>query len=223
MDINAIIEANGNLYQTWFPNEDIKLSYRLLSIHEYKVFRSLREAGVYSEFELWEEVFDRCFIGKTSLLSENISAGLTLSVGRLILYLSGDCDQETLKQDLGALRMSHPPDSVFEYMRSVIMTVFSYKIEEMESWARPTFLRNFTIAENVLSKQNPDYERLDLSQIKTVEEVMQERSGNKTDHGIDFAADNRAIRKAMGPLDIEEAQQGKLSRGQLRKLIQMRR
>lgn len=222
MDINAIIEANGNLYQTWFPNEDIKLSYRLLSIHEYKVFRSLREAGVYSEFELWDLVFERCYLGNPLLLSDNLSAGLTMSVGRLILYLSGDCDQETLKDDLAVLRRQHPSDTVFEYMRSVIMTVFSYKVEEMESWPRPTFLRNFTIAENVLSKQNPEYEKLDLSQIKSVEEVMQE-SKKKQDHGIDFAADNRAIRKAMGPLDIEEAQQGKLSRGQLRKLSQMRR
>jgi hypothetical protein len=221
MDIDAIIEASGNLYQTWFPNEDIKLSYRLLSIHEYKVFRSLREAGVYSEFELWDLVFERCYIGNYRLLSDNLSAGLTMSVGRLILFLSGDCDQETLRDDLAVLRRQHPSDTVFEYMRSVVMTVFSYKIQEMESWSRPTFLRNFTIAENILSKQNPDYEKLDLSQIKTLEEV---RSESKRDqgHGIDFAADNRAIKKAMGAFDIEEAQQGKLSKGQLRKLSQRR-
>ncbi len=218
MDIDAIIEANGNLYQTWFPNEDIKLSYRLLSIHEYKVFRGLRESGVLTEFELYDTVFERCFLGNAHLISENISAGITISVGRLILYLSGDCDQDTLRYDIQAVRIQHPADTVFEYMRSVIMTVFPYKIEEIESWVRPKFIRNFTIAENVLCKQNPEYERLDLSQIKTAEEVAEEQSKKKTGSGIDFAAENRSIRKAMGPFDMEEAREGKLSRGQLRKL-----
>lgn len=221
MDIDAIIESNGNLYQTWFPNEDIKLSYKLLSIHEYKVFRGLRSAGVYSDFELWELVFDRCYLGNTSLLSDEISAGITLSVGQLILYLSGDCDQETLRHDLQSMRINHPSDSVFEYMRSVVMTVFNYKVEEMDAWTRPTFLRNFTISENILSKQNPDYEKLDLSQIQTLDE-LENKNKKKPSGDIDFASENRAIRKAMGPFDIEEAQQGKLSKGQLRKLSQMR-
>jgi len=223
MDIDAIIESNGNLYQTWFPNEDIKLSYRLLSIHEYKVFRGLRTSGILTDFELHETIFERCFLGNASIISENISAGVTISVGRLILYLSGDCDQETLRQDVALIRSQHPADTVFEYMRSVIISIFPYKIEEIESWARPKFLRNFTIAENVLCKQNPEYERLDLSQIKTAEEVMEEQKKKGGSSGIDFASENRSIRKAMGRFDMEEAQQGKLSRGQLAKLSQIRR
>ena len=223
MDINAIIESNGNLYQTWFPNEDIKLSYRLLSIQEYKVFRGLRASGVLTDWQLFDTIFERCYLGTSYLISENISAGITISVGRLILYLSGDCDQDTLREDIHTIRAQHPADTVFEYMRSVIMTVFPYKIEEMESWPRPKFLRNFTIAENVLSKQNPDYERLDLKQIKSAAEVAAEESKKSSTSGIDFKGDNRAIRKAMGPFDIEEAEQGKLSRGQLKKLSQVKR
>tara|TARA_B100000427_G_C15435166_1_gene562610 strand:- start:415 stop:1095 length:681 start_codon:yes stop_codon:yes gene_type:complete len=222
MDIDAIIESNGNLYQTWFPDEDIKLSYRLLSIQEYKVFRGLRASGVLTEWELFDVIFERCYLGNAYLISENISAGITITVGQLILYLSGDCDQETLREDIMSVRMQHPADTVFEYMRSVIMTVFPYKIEEMESWPRPKFLRNFTIAENVLCKQNPEYERLDLKQIKTAEEVAEENKKKSSGHGIDFAADNRAVKKAMGPFDIEEAEQGKLSRGQLKKLSQVK-
>tara|TARA_B100000131_G_scaffold321606_1_gene372801 strand:- start:26933 stop:27604 length:672 start_codon:yes stop_codon:yes gene_type:complete len=221
MDIDAIIESNGNLYQTWFPDEDIKLSYRLLSIQEYKVFRGLRASGVLTDWQLFDVIFERCYLGTAYLISENIPAGLTISVGQLILYLSGDCDQDTLREDIMSIRMQHPPDTVFEYMRSVIMTVFPYKIEEMESWPRPKFLRNFTIAENVLCKQNPEYEKLDLKQIKTAEEVAQANS-RKDQSGIDFRAENRAIRKAMGPHNIEEAQSEKLSKEQLRKLSQRR-
>tara|TARA_R100001082_G_C4335932_1_gene147789 strand:+ start:188 stop:868 length:681 start_codon:yes stop_codon:yes gene_type:complete len=222
MDIDAIIEANGNLYQTWFPNEDIKLSYRLLSIKEYKVFRGLRASGLLTEWDLFESIFERCYLGSAHLLPQDMSAGITISVGRLILYLSGDCDQETLKDDLMLVRVQHPADTVFEYMRSVIMSVFQYKIEEMESWPRPKFLKNFTIAENILAKQNPDYERLDLSKIKSAAEVEEEARKKSAGPDINFAAENRSIRKAMGPFDIEEAQQGKLSRGQLKKLSQIK-
>jgi hypothetical protein len=175
------------------------------------------------DFELFETIFERCFLGEASLISADISAGVTISVGRLILYLSGGCDQDTLKEDIAEIRLQHPPDTVFEYMRSVIMTVFPYKIEEMESWARPKFLRNFTIAENILCKQSPEYERLDLSQILSADEIAAKSQKESGSDGIDFAADNRAIRKAMGPHDMEEARAGTLSRGQLKKLSQHNR
>jgi hypothetical protein len=224
MDIDAIINSNGSLYQTWFPNEDVKFSYRLLSIGEYKTFRGLRVSGIFNEFELYEKVFERCYLGNPYCIPDTLSAGITISVGRLIMYLSGDCDQATLKHDIAAVRQHHPPDTVFEYMRAVILTAFpSYKIEEMEAWPRPKFIKNFGIAENVLCKQNATYERLDLKQIKSQEELATEMNKTKQGSNIDFARENRAIRKAMGPFDIEEAQQGKLSKGQLKKLSQARR
>jgi len=91
----------------------------------------------------------------------------------------------------------------------------NYTIEEIESWDRPRFIRNFVISENVLLKQNPEYQPLDLRKIKTKGEVEAMQSSGS---GIDFDAENRSIRKAVGRFDIEEAQQGKLSTGQLKKL-----
>lgn len=216
MDIDAVLESGSHLYQTWIPDHDLKFSYRILSIKEYKVFQALRAGGVLSEESVADRAFERCFLGEPALLSEDLPAGLTISIGRLIMYLSGDCDSETLIDDIGNLRSLHPPDTVFEYMRSVICSTFkSYTIEEIESWDRPKFIKNFVISENVLLKQNPDYQKLDLKKIKKAGEANPVQSGGS---GIDFAAENRAIRKSVGQFDIEDAQQGKLSKGQLKKL-----
>lgn len=216
MDINAVLDSKSNLYQTWIPEYDYKFSYRILSLREYKVFQSLRDNEILSEEDVADKVFERCYLGNAGFLSEDLPAGLTVSIGRLIMYLSGDCDSETLVKDILSVRNLHPSDSVFEYMRSVICTTFkNYTIEEIDSWDRPKFIKNFVISENVLLKQNPDYQPLDLRKIKTKGEIeaLQSKGSN-----IDFDAENKSIRKAVGHFDIEEAQQGKLSTGQLKKL-----
>ena len=219
MDIDAIINAGGNVFSTQYPDIGLTLTYRLLSLKEYKAFKGLRDSGLLDSYQVGDAVFARCFLGDMGFLSEDLPAGITISVGSLILYLSGDCDGETLQEDIALSRMLHPADTVFEYMRSVIVTAFpAYTIDFLESLARPQFIRYFTIAENVLQKQNPEYERLNLKGIKTAEEMAQEKAAKESAPAIDFKAENRSIRKAVGHFDIEEAEQGKLSRGQLKKL-----
>ena len=184
MDINAIIEGNGNLYQTIIPEYDLTFSYRLLSLKEYKVFRSLRDGGILPPSLIADRVFERCFIGNVAILSDSLPAGITESIGSLILYLSGDCDDQTLREDIYIARALHPKDTVYEYMRAVIVSIFPYKIEDIESWCRPQFIRNFAIAENIFSKQNPEYELLDLSEIKSAEELAEQQK-KSTNHNID--------------------------------------
>ncbi|MBM07999.1 MAG: hypothetical protein CMF69_00245 [Magnetovibrio sp.] len=221
MDIDKIIEANGNIYRTHFPDLDVSFSYRLLSLKEYKVFRSLRDGGVLNSYVLAEQIFSRCYFGNSAMLSDELPAGITASVGSLIMYLSGDCDQETLVQDLHDARILHPADTVFEYMRSAIITAFpTYQLEDLECLSRTQYLRLFTIAENIISKQNPDYERLDLSKIQNAEDSQRPQNQN-----IDFARENAAIQKAVGYWNSEDAEKtyraeekAKLSRQQLRKL-----
>jgi hypothetical protein len=162
-----------------------------------------------------DRVFERCFLGNAVVLSVDLPAGITETIGNLIMYLSGDCDTLTLKQDIDVARMLHPKDTVYEYMRAVIVSIFPYKIEDIENWCRPQFIRNFAIAENIFSKQNPEYELLSLADIKSAEELAQ---AEKQETSIDFERENRAIRKTMSPFDTEEAESGKLSRGQLKKL-----
>jgi len=222
MDLEAIINCGGNIYSTVIPERNLKFSYRLLNLKEYKVFRSLRDGGVLSPFSLYEKVFERCYLGEYSLLSAELPAGIFITLGELIMYLSGDCDGETLVNDIANMRKQHPSDTVHEYMRSVIATVFSYTIEDMEKWTRTQFIENFTIAENVLLKQNPEANKLDLSKITSQEEGA--GSGKPAGPPVDINQENRAIRKAMGPMAIEEAQsKSRLNKKQLERLSDVSR
>lgn len=203
MDIDKIIEADGNIYRTDFPDANISMSYRLLSLREYKVFKSLRDGGILPPFIVSELVFEKCYLGTASLINKEIPAGITISIGDLVMYLSGDCDSETLVQDINMARQLYPADTVFEYMRSAIITAFpTSTLDELEGLTRTQFLKRFAISENILSKQNSEYERLNLGEIKTADEVAQQ----KDHHNIDFDRENRAIRKNMGHWNNEEAE-----------------
>ena len=161
-----------------------------------------------NEWTLYDTVFDRCYLGNSSLINEDIPFGMTLTIGKFIMYLSGDCDQETLTKDIFTARSIHPNNTVHEYMRAAIVMAFpTYNLEHMDVWTRSEFIRKFVIAENILSKQNPEYKMLDLSEIKSVEEYNKEQSQkNNNVKNIDFARQNAQIQKAMGPWKNEEAE-----------------
>ena len=218
MDLNAIIDCGSDIYSTCIPELNLKFNYRLLTLKEYKVFRSLRDGQVLPPFSVYEKAFERCYMGEYSLLSSELPAGIFITLGELIMYLSGDCDSDTLIEDIANMRKLNPADTVHEYMRSVIATVFSYRIEEMDLWTRTEFIKNFTIAENILLKQNPEANKLDLSKITAAGEQQAKPAGPP----VDISKENRAIRKAMGPLAIEEAQ-GKMNRKQLQRLSDVSR
>lgn len=201
MDIDKLIESGGSLYTTRLPVHDISLSYRLLSLKEYKVYKSLRDGGVISPLVLHEMVFERCYLGDAAAISSTSPAGLTVSIGSLIMYLSGDCDSDTLLDDITNARKLYPKDTVFEYMRSAIMTAFStYSIDDLDNLDRTQFLRHFTIAENILAKQNPDYKELSIKEITSGTEA-------NTDHSnINFDRENSALSRAVGYWGGEEAE-----------------
>ena len=146
MDIDAIINADGSLYRTSFPDLGISLSYRLLSLKEYRVFKSLRDSGIVSPFILSEKVFERCYLGEYKLIPDSQLAGVGITIGNLIMWLSGDCDSETLLNDIAFSRKLNPRDTVFEYMRGAIVAAFpTTTIEELENLTRNQFINKFTI------------------------------------------------------------------------------
>jgi hypothetical protein len=231
LDIDAILDSDGALFRTMSPDGQQSFTYRLLSMKEYKVFAALRDGGAMPPFQLYEMVFDRCHLGK--FVPENTRAGIVPSIGQWIMWLSGDCDSETLKEDINLLREMHPGDRVSTHQMAVITRVFPYKLEEIEGWSRPHFQKMFVIAENILSIQamqnGEEYHRLDTSKLLTPEQM--ERLKKKQQGGeIDFNAENRSVRKAMGPGNVEEEEaysntrarvQG-LSQAQAARLQQMR-
>ncbi len=226
MNIDTLVESGGRLYRTTFPDLDISFSYRLLTMKEYRVFVKLREGDLLPPLVLAEEVFNRCYLGTASLISQDLPAGLTVSVGQLVMWLSGDCEQDTLKQDIKIARRSNPADTVLNHMMAVINMAFSaYSLEDMDSWTRPELLEKFTIAENVLSLQNPEFQRMQLKDIKTPEEMAKMKAKKKNKGPVNFEADNRAIQKAMGPHLVEENEHrhSTLTPSQLKELSRRRR
>ena len=222
MDIDLLIESSGNIFTTSFLGGEVSFTYRMLTQKEYRAFNGLRNANLISEWTLYDTIFDRCYMGNSKLISTEIPFGMTLTIGKLIMYISGDCDQETLTMDIHTARVLNPNNTVHEYMRASIVTAFpSYKIEDIESWTRSDFIKKFVISENVLTKQNPEYAMLNLSEIKSREEYEQsEKSKKKKDTNIDFNRQNAQIQKAMGPWKNEEAQS--LERKQARALDRRR-
>lgn len=211
MDIDVLLEAGGSLYQTRFAEIGITLTYRLLTLKEYRVFSALRASGDLDPAEIAEMAFGRCYLGTAALLTDSLPAGLTVTVGNLILHLSGDAErtEELLEQ----ARALYPQGSLYEHMRAVIMTAFSYRMEDMESWTQEDFIRRFAIAENVLRLKVPGYEPLDPKKIT--------RGGQPQRQGINFEAENRALRQSESYWE-HQATQRQLDEEQLRKLSHRR-
>ena len=217
--IDELIETNGSIYQTIIPETGQVFRYRLLTLKEYNVFVKIRSIGLMDNFSLSMSAFERCYLGEASILSQNLPAGILISIGELILWLSGDCDQYTLDKDLQKHRAINPSNSVFDYIRAAIITAFpTYTIEDIEGWNREQLLSRFTIAENIIEKQREGYQRLELKREKNT-------NNNTNQSGkIDFEKENRLIRKHQNPIDLEEAQRkDKLNLQQLKKLSNSRR
>lgn len=214
--IDEILEAKGNLYQTLVPKTDTVLRYRLLSIKEYNVFKTLSINGILSEEDCHMKVFERCFLGQSFMLSEDLPAGILISIGRLIMWMSGDSDAATLIDDIDRHRNLNPSGSVFSYMQAAIFTALpAYKVEDLESWDREKLLKVFTVAENILEKQRDGYSRLEL-------ELQEAGKKEKPAHGIDFDKENKLLKRHQNQFDIEETESN-LSKEQLQRLERMRR
>lgn len=199
IDVDAILETEGGLFQTTTPDGEQTFTYRLLSMKEYKIFAALRDGGLLPPFRLYEQIFSRCFLGE--IIPENSRAGIIFSIGQFILWLSGDCENDTLKEDISSLRLQNPLDSLYTYEMAVITSIFPYKLEDIEKWSRLEFHRKFVIAENLMIKQRgEEVTRLDLAKIQSGGEKAKKPKGS----AIDFERENASIRSAMGAGNVEE-------------------
>lgn len=186
LDIDLLLESEG-LYRSVFP-DGVQVTFRLLTLKEYRVFRGLREGGIASPHQIASMVFSRCNLGGE--LSLYTRAGIEVSIGQLILYLSGDGETELLKEEIQQARAAYPATSVVEHMKRVICLAFPYKPEELDLLTRKNLISKFVVAEEMLVARGLEYQKLDLKQIKTGEEVA--RRG-----AVDFAQDNASLSKAI--------------------------
>ena len=84
-----------------------------------------------------------------------------VSTGELIYYLSSEGDKDKILFDIAKYRKRNPDNSIMQYMMSVIMMSFhSYKLKDLKLMTRNELIELFVIAENMLSKTNPNYQKL---------------------------------------------------------------
>jgi hypothetical protein len=214
IDIDALLESDG-LYITTMP-DGRSYTYRLLGLKEYRVFRGLRESGAISRLLLHDKVFERCYIGNSDMIDGDTPAGYTISIGELIMWLSGDGAAIGDKEDLETARMMYPADTVYEYMRRTCLRAFpSYKIEDVDKWTRPLLLQRFVLAECILTEASadvregsPGYQPIELKHIMSAEQKAKTERRQNNPQGIDFARENAAVNQAMSggeghdPLDL---------------------
>lgn len=230
MDIDLLMESEG-LFRTSFP-EGYSFVWRLLTLKEYQKFKILKDSNAMNAFFLHTLVFERCYVGNPNTLHRDLPAGIPIGIGECIMWLSGECEMQTLVDDIASSRENYPHDSVKEYMKRIIYTAWpSYTEEQANDWTYPQLIRKFSIAENVLVNRGTGYEKLDLRKIHGPD-------GPKKTPGVaqlqDMKNENRELNKAMGdgshPLDkapdelagIQKRGKGRLSRKSARQLDKRR-
>lgn len=89
-------------------------------------------------------------------------------------------------------------------MRSVILMAFhSYKLSDIYDLTRDEFIELFVIAENLLTKTNPNFIRLDLYQI--YEEQIEDKSKKPEVEKKVYQNENAELEKSLGYWEIENA------------------
>jgi hypothetical protein len=193
LDIDTLIESKG-LYQTTMPT-GARFTWRLLLLKEYRVFRRLLDANIMHPFVVYTKVFERCYLGNANLISSQTPAGMIISIGELILWLSGDCSSYTIKQDIEQARNNYPAGSVEEYLKRIVLIAFpGYVPDDLEGMTRVELLEKFTIAEAVLVNKG-GYEQFKLSSIMSSEQAAQKQAAVSSKQ---MARDNREIAGSVG-------------------------
>jgi hypothetical protein len=189
VDVEALIDG-PDLYLTTLPDGQ-QYAWRLLSMKEYQVFAAMRANGVLHEYALYSQVFDRCYIGDAGLINGLLPAGIFISIGELIMWMSGDCTGRTDKDDFEAMKLSYPANALSEHMKHIVYAAFpSYTIEDVEGWSRPMLLKRFFIAEQVLLKRG--IQNFTPMEVKNIESPA-DQAKKKKKPAIDFAKENAAI------------------------------
>lgn len=218
MNNNYILEYN-EVYRINFP-DSTNFKFRLLTLKEVNYFSMLLQGGFEPSLFIYGDIFEKCYLGNAFLLPENLKAGYIISTGELIYYLSSEGDRDKILFDIAKYRNRNPENSIIQYMMSVIMMSFhSYKLRDLKLMTRNELIELFVVAENMLTKTNPNYNKLDLQKI--YEENNKVEKPKKV-----FKAENSELEKALGAFKIEEAEEllkkEKLNKDQLRMLDQRR-
>ena len=202
MDLVRVLKEGKELYNIEFET-GIEYQFRLLSMREFRLFDKFLKGGVKAPLFIYEEIFSLCFLGDISYLPKATPMGHILSTGELIYYMSGAQDSNQILFDIASQRKENPGDSIFEHMRAVIISAIPrYTLFDIDNLTEKEFIKCFVIAENILSKTNPNFQRLDLK------EIYDNLNGIKEEKKPIVQKENvEQLEQALGHWKLEEARQ----------------
>lgn len=133
--------------------------YHLLSFKQLEVLNNTVAAFNLSDFDTHVLIFKTCVVSPE--ITNDMKAGIISSVASFILDLSRNIDN--LNEEIGILRNVYALNNWFEIIRSTIILAFpSYKPEEIECFDKPTLLKRFIQAENLLLLRDPEFKRVNF-------------------------------------------------------------
>ncbi len=199
MNFNSLIDRD-DLFYTVFPDGRTFL-WRLLSIKEYRKFCVLRSTGQWHPYYLYSKVFERCYEDKLDLLPDDMPMFVPTSIGALCMYLSGDCESESAKEDITVARGMYVTGDLTETLKRTILLAYSrYTPTELDLLTRPELIRLFVQAEAFLQYQVGDkFKPLDISKITSGSEMA--KTPKARFEAVNFELENEGIKKQTHPWD----------------------
>ena len=223
MSLLRALESNSELYSTIY--EDVTLKFRLLKIKEYNYFNKILTGGHIPPFLIFEEIFNLCSFDPVEFFPKELPMGYFISTGHLIYYLSGGKETKNFLLEIAQTRTEHPPDSIFEHMKSIIFTAFpSLCLKDIDEMTEKEFVRNFVTAENKLIKTMQGYTPLDL---KKIYEEIYESKTEEVEKKSEVVHNIKNMEQELGYWEVQEAEakfieeeKARLTREHLAKLDQ---
>ncbi len=200
MNIKKVLEYNTDLYSTKY-SDIISFEFRLLTIKEFNLFNKLLVGGIH-EYLLYEEIFELCYIGEYRYLPTSLPIGYVITTGNLIYKLSGADSSDNFLFKIAEQRKEQNPNSLLEHMKAVIHLAFSsISPMQIDDMTENELIKIFVSAENLLSKKNENFNRLDLKKI------YDEINGIVEKPKKEYQSDNEMLEKELGYWNLQEAEE----------------
>jgi len=204
MNLIKLLESNFDYYEINFGKN--MYVFRSLTLKESKFFLTLLKAKSYHEHYVYEQIFNLVYIGDVSFLNEKSPIGHMITIGHLAFYLSLDHEQTDILYKIAAVRKENPVLSIYEHMRAVIFTAFkAYTVNDIENLTKKQFIELFVVAENVLTKNTPNFQRLDLKAI--YDKINEPEVKEQPQAQMDVSGEIDNLKGAVGYWNVKEAEE----------------
>lgn len=189
---------NGGVMWGFGLNNGTHIPFRCLSYGEFKSISTTLQAGVITPQAIWQWVTDKCVLDPAwASYVEVAEAGLTQTLGELILLLSGPSDFGTLNHQLNQAR--ELTGSVEFQMKSAVCRVYpGYTMESLDKLVFENLLQVFAQAERVLLETGQITEPFQINDPSAPLPQDEPVPGQK--HGVVSDAEIAKLNAALGKM-----------------------